>query len=293
MISMNRLDWKLSWRDERLLNQALQEDLSFPLLDVTTQTLFPSQDANVQVRIISKHPTAFVLAGMPIVQRLVEKFSYQGALQLEENFHDGDLVQPGEIILFLTGPQKIILMIERTLLNFVQHLSAIATTTRSFVDKVKHTQLKILDTRKTTPGFRHLDKYAVTCGGGVNHRDGLYDVILIKDNHIDALGGINKVLQQLPLDKKYSTIIEIRTIEELKIVLNNNTNKIDRVLLDNMNITDLKSCAELCKGKILTEASGNISLDNIVQVAETGVDYASVGRLTHSLSNIDLSMQVV
>ncbi len=286
-------EWQLSWRDERLLNQALQEDLSFPVFDVTTETLFPNQNNNVKVRVVSKHPTPFVLSGMPIVRRLVEKFSYAGKLQLEEKFQDGDLIQSGEVIFFLTGPNKIILMIERTLLNFVQHLSAIATTTRSFVDKVTHTQLKILDTRKTTPGFRHLDKYAVTCGGGVNHRDGLYDVILIKDNHIDALGGVEKVLQQLPAGKQYFTIIEIRNIEELKIILNNNANKIDRVLLDNMNLIELKECVTLCKGKILTEASGNISLDNIVEVAETGVDYASIGRLTHSLNSIDMSMQVV
>lgn len=285
--------WQLNWRDERLLNQALQEDLSFPAFDVTTETLFPNQNTDVKVRVVSKHPTPFVLSGMPIVRRLVEKFSYAGKLQLEGKFQDGDVVNPGEVIFFLSGPNKIILMIERTLLNFVQHLSAIATTTRSFVDKVKHTQLKILDTRKTTPGFRHLDKYAVTCGGGVNHRDGLYDVILIKDNHIDALGGVEKVLQQLPVEKKYFTIIEIRNIEELQIVLNNNAHKIDRVLLDNMNLIELKECVTLCKGKLLTEASGNICFDTIVQVAETGVDYASIGRLTHSLNSIDISMQVV
>lgn len=270
-----------------LIQLALQEDLGYPFFDLTTETLFANNDFPAQAKIISKHETPFVFCGTPLVNELLSNFPTVTA-----NFHinDGDLVSPGATVLNLQGSIKLLLQVERTLLNFIQHLSAVATTTHAFVTKVQHTKLKILDTRKTTPGFRRLDKYAVYCGGGVNHRIGLYDALLIKDNHIDALGGIPAVLERLPSEKKHHTVIEIRTQTELQQVLDHGLNKIDRVLLDNMSVSELRTCATLCQDKLPTEASGNVNLETIVPIAETGVDFASVGKLTHSFAHIDLSM---
>lgn len=281
---------QLSAIDEQLLQLALHEDLNFPFLDITTETLFSDQDFSGVAHLISKQESPFILCGIPVLEALLLEFPQ---IEYKTHYQDGDWVPFKAIILSLSGSIKSLLMLERTLLNFMQHLSAVATNTHTYVEKIKHTSLKILDTRKTTPGFRHLDKYAVQCGGGVNHREGLYDAILIKDNHIDALGGVAEVIKRLPVAKKYYTVIEIRTLTELKEVLNTGLNKIDRILLDNMNLVDLQACAELCHGKIATEASGNIDLESIVAVAKTGVDFASIGRLTHSFKNIDLSLQVI
>jgi len=281
--------WQLSSSDQQLLDLALAEDLNLPFCDITTETLFADRDFAIVATIISKHPTSFVACGMPVVQGLLKYFPQ---CKLTTSFQDGDIIKPGATLLSLQGPVKALLQLERTLLNFLQHLSAVATMTQIFVEKIKHTHTKILDTRKTTPGFRHLDKYAVFCGGGVNHRMGLYDALLIKDNHIDALGGIAQVLQRLPVQKQYETVIEIRTVAELQEVLQNGLAKIDRVLLDNMNLTQLCECAELCKNKIATEASGNVALTTVADIAATGVDFVSVGKLTHSISAIDLSMRM-
>lgn len=274
--------------DRDLLKLALKEDLGSLFKDVTSDVVFGDADFESTARIISKHPDSFILSGISLAKELAQTFS----VTMQSYFQDGDKVQPGEVVLMLQGSIKNLLMLERTLLNFLQSLSAIATQTKNFVDRVKHTKLKILDTRKTIPGMRYLSKYAVACGGGVNHRIGLYDAILIKDNHIDALGGVRAVLDRLPSTKKYHTVLEIRTLSELEIVLQYGLGKVDRVLLDNMNLAELKICVELCKNKIETEASGNVSLATIVAIAETGVDYVSIGKLTHSISNIDLSMQL-
>lgn len=286
------MSWQPSKEDEVLFQLALTEDLGTTFCDLTTELLFADSDTNASAYIISKHPQAFVLCGLPLAQTLLQQLP--GNCMLTTKREEGDIIQPGEIILSLEGSIKTLLMLERPLLNFLQHLSAIATTTSMFVEKIKHTSLKILDTRKTTPGFRHLAKYAVFCGGGVNHRAGLYDAVLIKDNHIDALGGIAKVLECLPILQSDSpaTIIEVRTYDELKQVLEHGLQKINRVLLDNMQLNELQMCTHLCKGKILTEASGNIDLTNILAIAETGVDYASIGKLTHSFKHIDLSMKM-
>lgn len=274
--------------DEQLLQLALNEDLGVPFLDITTQTLFGEHDFIAKARIISKHDVPFVLCGLPVVEKLAQYFAND--IVFSTLFKDGDILSAGETVLTLEGSIKTLLMLERTLLNFVQYLSAIASMTQKFVDRVKHTKLKILDTRKTVAGMRRLAKYAVSCGGGVNHRTGLYDAILIKDNHIDALGGIAPVLARLPTERKYDTVIEIRTLAELEIVLKQGLGKVSRVLLDNMNLAELRTCVELCENKIPTEASGNVTLDSIAAIAETGVDYVSIGKLTHSVTSIDLSM---
>lgn len=282
--------WQLSSLDEQVLQLALQEDLSTPFCDVTTETLLGERCLQAEAYIVSKHPEPFILCGTMLAKALLQRLP--DPCEINCLFQDRDRVTPGATVFQLRGSLKTLLMAERTLLNFLQHLSGIATTTRAFVDAVKHTALKILDTRKTTPGLRHLAKYAVACGGGVNHRFALYDVILIKDNHIDALGGTEKTLQALPEQKQFPTLIEVRTLQELDIVLKKGLHKIDRVLLDNMNLSELRASVDCCKGKIATETSGNITLASIVPLAETGVDYASIGALTHSFDHIDLSMRI-
>lgn len=282
--------WQLSLLDEQLLQLALREDLGTPFVDLTCKTLFTSGDYQTHAKVVSKHPVPFVFCGLLVVNALLHYFPETCVIKTD--LQDGQPVEPGATILQLEGSAQTIMMLERTLLNFIQHLSAIATQTAKYVTCIQHTATKILDTRKTTPGFRHLDKYAVFCGGGVNHRFGLYDAILIKDNHIDALGGIAAAINLLPDSKKHPTVIEVRTLAELEIVLTHGITKIDRVLLDNMTNSELKTCVDLCKGKLATEASGNISLANIAAIAATGVNYASVGSITHSAEHIDLSLRL-
>jgi nicotinate-nucleotide pyrophosphorylase (carboxylating) len=303
--------WQLNQIDQTLIELALTEDLGAPFCDLTTQALFPDNNKISRARIISKHSEPIVLCGLPVIKAVLNKFTDQS--QIQESYQDGQIVNPKETILTIEAPANYLLMAERTILNFLQRLCAVATLTKKFVDAVKHTSLKILDTRKTTPGYRHLEKYAVQCGGGVNHRMGLYDAMMIKDTHVDALGGMEQALMMLakntgdrrsPLPNTntivgatggrplpYNIIVEVRNIEELKIVLQYGRNKITRVLLDNMSPELMRECVALCKNIFPTEASGNISLDNIKTIAETGVDFASIGKLTHSAGSVDLSMK--
>lgn len=283
---------QLNQLDQTLLNLALTEDLGQPFYDATTDLLFADKTIPSQANIISKHPTEIVICGINVLQALFAKLPTP--TKIETAHQDGDILPNGEILLTLHGDCRSLLMIERTALNFLRHLSAIATLTKVFVDKVNHTSLKILDTRKTTPGMRHLEKYAVACGGGVNHRMGLYDAIMIKDTHIDLLGGIKKVMEKLLAKKtaiKLPVIIEIRDYQELEQVLAQGQGIVDKVLLDNMNMLELSKCVQACAGIFETEASGNINLNNIAEIAKTGVAYASIGMLTHSAGQVDLSMQ--
>lgn len=281
----------ISAADRALIKLALQEDLSMPFQDVTTANLFKDQTTIGRVKIISKHPEPIVMCGLPVVQTLLESFTSHFVLR--HIAAEGATVNTGEVLLRIEAPAYVLLMAERTILNFLQRLCAVATLTAKFVQAVQGTALKILDTRKTTPGMRHLEKYAVTCGGGVNHRMGLYDAIMVKDTHSALLGGIDKVLAALDeqLKEKYPVIIEVTSKQELEQVLKMGRNKVTRVLLDNMSLSELTACAALCKGIFQTEASGNISLENVYAIAQTGVDFASIGKLTHSAGSVDLSMQ--
>lgn len=284
--------WQPNIIDETLIDLALTEDLGTPYQDITTAFLFPEKNTeNATAKIISKHPMPIVVCGLPIVAAILNKFS--PACTLHPCVEDGHILLPGATFLVIEGPAHILLMAERTLLNFLQRLSAVASYTAQFVARVSGTGLKILDTRKTTPGFRHLEKYAVLCGGGVNHRLGLYDALMIKDTHIDLLGGMQKALAKLPqnITDQYPVIIEVRNQEELMIVCTEGRNKVSRVLLDNMSLDEMRACVNYCAGQIPTEASGNINLDNIRAVAETGVQFASIGCLTHSAGSVDLSMK--
>lgn len=285
------INWQLNTVDHDLLDLALLEDLSIPYSDVTTQAIFGDTKKSYAVQIISKADHEIVICGLALLPSLLQKLGEDWNLHL--NYHDGDTIKPGEQLLTIAGDANILLMAERTLLNFIRHLSAIATLTKRFVDLISQTNTKILDTRKTTPGMRHLEKYAVHCGGGVNHRMGLYDAYMVKDTHIDLAGGIEKALASIPdkAENSLPVIVEIRSIDELKTALTLGRNKITRVLLDNMSLEQLRNAVNLCNNIVETESSGNINLNTITAVAETGVDYASVGMLTYAAGQVDFSMK--
>ena len=277
--------------DKSIIQIALKEDLLASSKDVTTDCFAQFKTIPYQLSLISKHNTPIVLAGLSLMKEIFNHLNF--SVNIEFTCTDGDMVQPGGVIAVLTGEAAVLLFAERTILNFLRHLSGIATLTSQFVSAVSHTDLIILDTRKTTPGLRHLEKYAVTCGGGVNHRAGLYDAILLKDNHVDLVGGMSQALAHLPLLSTHDlpVIVEVRDEAELKVVMQEGIGKITRVLLDNMTLTQIKTCAKLAREQYETEASGDITLRNIKAIAETGVQYASVGALTHSAGQVDLSMQ--
>ena len=210
--------------------------------------------------------------------------------------NDGQLINPGDIVLEVEGDSQSILKAERLVLNCMQRMSGIATITSRIVEKLAGTKTKVLDTRKTTPGLRYLEKWAVRIGGGVNHRFGLYDMILIKDNHVDYSGGIKQAIEKaqqylINTNKKLDIEIEVRNLNELEQVLQ--TGGINRIMLDNFNFEDLRQAVKTIDGKFTTEASGGITIDNIREYAECGVDYISVGALTHSVKSLDLSLKAV
>ena len=283
--------WQLNNIDQKLIDLALEEDLGSPFLDVTTKTIFPGQSHAQQVEIISKSNDEIVICGLMLIPAIFKRFN--APIELKPTLRDGNILLPGEKLLTLSSDASVILMTERTLLNFLRHLSAIATLTKKFVDMIAKFNTKILDTRKTTPGQRHLEKYAVHCGGGVNHRMGLYDAFMVKDTHIDLAGGMKNALQKIPnkAQKLLPVIVEVRPLEELKTVVNLGRDKVTRVLLDNMTLDELRQSVSLCKNIFETESSGNINLETIVNIAKTGVDYASVGMLTYAAGQVDLSMK--
>jgi nicotinate-nucleotide pyrophosphorylase (carboxylating) len=209
---------------------------------------------------------------------------------------DGAEVKPKDIVLEVEGSVHSILKAERLVLNCMQRMSGIATNTNEVVDLLKGTNTQVLDTRKTTPGMRYLEKWAVRIGGGVNHRFGLYDMILIKDNHVDYSGGIRRAIENArhyigTLDKKIAIEIEVRNFDELEQVLL--TGGVDRILLDNFNFADLKQAVNMVEGRYITEASGGITVENAREYANCGVDYISIGALTHSVKCLDLSLKAV
>ena len=272
---------------DQLIATALDEDLGTPHCDATTSVLFPDETRMGEAHIISKDPRTMTFCGQALVSKI--------AADCVVNFYhqDGDRVATGDRIVTITGKQSQLLKIERVLLNFLRHLSGVASLTAQFVEKTQHTDMKILDTRKTTPGWRQLEKYAVHCGGGVNHRMGLYDAIMVKDTHIDMLGGFESFLVKMPelMAQSLSVIIEIGSLNELTRLLENGVLP-NRVLLDNMSLADMTTAVSWCQNKVETEASGNISLETVTAIATTGVDFASIGMLTHSAGNADLSMKV-
>jgi nicotinate-nucleotide pyrophosphorylase (carboxylating) len=235
-----------------------------------------------------------VLAG---VELAVEIFQVIDAnLKVNLFLAEGAKIKPGDIAFEVAGDAQSILKAERLVLNCMQRMSGIATKTREIVDLLSGTGTKVLDTRKTTPGMRYLEKWAVRIGGGVNHRIGLYDMILIKDNHVDYAGGIQAAITQaseyLARESKQLAIeIEVRNFEELDQVLQ--AGGVNRIMLDNFNTDNLRKAVKIIGGRYITEASGGITITNIRQYAECGVDYISVGALTHSVRSLDLSLKAV
>lgn len=217
-------------------------------------------------------------------------------LHVDVLIEDGASVKYGDIVLLVTGNTRSILAAERLVLNTMQRMSGIATTTSSVVKQLATTQTKVLDTRKTTPNLRFLEKWAVRIGGGVNHRFGLYDMILIKDNHVDYAGGISPAIKAAQKYLKKNNLnlqieIEVRNLQELQEVIN--LGGVDRILLDNFNFEELKRAVALVDGKFITEASGGITLENALQYAKCGVDFISMGALTHSVKSLDMSLKAV
>jgi nicotinate-nucleotide pyrophosphorylase (carboxylating) len=235
-----------------------------------------------------------MLAG---VELAVEIFNQvDNNLKVNIFLNDGAEIKPKDIAFEVEGDAQNILKAERLVLNCMQRMSGIATKTREIVDLLRGTNTKVLDTRKTTPGLRYIEKWAVRIGGGVNHRFGLYDMVLIKDNHVDYSGGIRQAIENThqyleKLGKKLAIEIEVRNLEELDQVLQ--TGGVNRILLDNFNFNDLCQAVNIIEGRFITEASGGITIDNIRQYAECGVDYISVGALTHSVKSLDMSLKAV
>ena len=221
---------------------------------------------------------------------VVKKFDPDATWTL--NKKDGDVCLKGDIVAVVKGKYRALLSSERTALNFLQRMSGIATKTDKFVKQLEGYNTKILDTRKTVPGHRVLDKYAVRIGGGINHRAGLYDMVLIKDNHIKLAGGIKSavIMVRKNIHNSMKVEVETSTISEVKEALEAG---VDIIMFDNMNVDEMKEAAIICKGKVLTEASGNVSIQNVRKIAETGVDYISVGELTHSVEALDISMKII
>lgn len=289
------MEWK-SKKIEAILEQALLEDKATS--DVTTAiTIDPTLLASATV--IAKQDC--VISGLGSIPRFLDIFARldkrnSGRYEVisHPEMFDGVRVKKGQAVAVIRHNARVILACERVILNLMQRMSGIATLTRQYVDAITGTSAKVLDTRKTVPGLRVLDKYAVRCGGGENHRLDLSDGILIKNNHISLGGGIEKVLQRAhELRGPGQTIdIEVRTFDELRLALDNGA---ESLLLDNMTPSEVKKAVGIIRergGKIPIEASGGIVLDNIRKYAQTGVDYISVGALTHSAVAVDLSMRI-
>jgi nicotinate-nucleotide pyrophosphorylase (carboxylating) len=266
---------------EALVRRALDEDLP----DITSQTIFDPGERG-RARFLVKQ--AGVLAGLALAEATFRAIEPEAGF--EARAKDGDAVEPGAVVAEASAAVITLLAGERTALNLMQRASGIATTTRRYVDAVRGTKAKIYDTRKTAPGLRALDKYAVRCGGGENHRLGLHDMFLIKNNHIDRAGSIGAAVERVRrrgLPQK--VMVEVRDLAELDEAL---ALRPDFILLDNMTNATMRAAVERVAGRVPLEASGGVTLDTVRAIAETGVDRISVGALTHSVKALDISMRI-
>ncbi|MGD1044388.1 MAG: carboxylating nicotinate-nucleotide diphosphorylase [Bacteroidota bacterium] len=267
-----------------IISRALEEDLGDG--DITTLSTVPIRSL-LKGTFTAKE--SGIIAGLEVVRETLKYLDPR--IKFTAHVSDGEYVARGTVLATVHGNGRAMLITERTALNFFQRMSGIATTTRLYVDAVRNTKAIIVDTRKTAPGLRLLDKWGVRIGGGQNHRFGLYDMALIKENHITAAGGITQAVARVrATDKKKRSIeIEVHTLDELHEALKLN---VDRILLDNMTLDRLHDAVWLTKGRTKLEASGNISLENVAAVAATGVDIISVGKLTHSVRALDISFLI-
>ncbi len=265
-----------------IILRALAEDIGDG--DVTTLSTVPAE-AMLEGTFIAKE--SGVVAGLEVIKLTFALLDER--VKLTTHVADGEVVQVKQVIATIKGPGQAILSGERVALNFLQRMSGIATLTHRFVEAVQGTKAMILDTRKTAPGLRLFDKWAVRIGGGQNHRIGLYDMVLIKDNHIAAVGNITETVARVRAeDKRQRPIeVEVKNLTELQEALEL---KVDRILLDNMTPHEMRQAVQLTAGRIPLEASGNVSLENVATIASTGVDYISTGMLTHSVKALDISL---
>ena len=280
MLSVNELE-------DRLIDLAFAEDIGDG--DHTTLCCIP-EDAMGKSHLLIKEDG--ILAGVEVAKRVFAKFD--STMQVEVLINDGTPVKKGDIAMVVTAKVRSLLQTERLMLNIMQRMSGIATMTNKYVERLKGTKTHVLDTRKTPPGLRMLEKQAVKIGGGMNHRIGLFDMILLKDNHVDFCGGItnaitrcHEYLKEKGLDLKIE--IEVRNFDELAEAMN--CGGINRIMLDNFSVADTKKAVDIVGGKFETESSGGITFDTIRDYAECGVDFISVGALTHSVKGLDMSFK--
>lgn len=273
--------------EDKLIDLAFAEDIGDG--DHTTLCCIP-EDAMGKSHLLIKEDG--ILAGVEVAKKVFDRFD--NTMKVEVLIGDGAEVKKGDIAMVVTGKVRSLLQTERLMLNIMQRMSGIATMTHKYVEKLKGTKTHVLDTRKTTPGMRMLEKQAVKIGGGMNHRIGLFDMILLKDNHVDFVGGITNAidrchayLKEKNLDLKIE--LEVRNFDELNQVLTHGG--VNRIMLDNFSVADTKKAVELIGGRYETESSGGITFDTIRDYAECGVDFISVGALTHSVKGLDMSFK--
>jgi len=267
-----------------VIDYSLKEDIGNG--DITTNSLIPI-DLQTKATMVAK--STGVIAGLALAEYVFRTLSAD--ITWKAFVNDGDKVSKGDILLEISGSYRALLTGERVALNFLQRMSGIATMTANYVDTLKDYKTKILDTRKTVPGLRLLDKYAVKMGGGTNHRIGLYDMVLIKDNHIKIAGGITNAVTQIKKNLPCGIKIEVETttIEEVKEAL---ATGVDIIMLDNMSNNTMADSVKIINGRAKVEASGNMTMERLKEVAATGVDFISIGALTHSVSAFDISMNI-
>ena len=259
--------------------------------DHTTLSSIPADAMGKQQLIIKEDG---ILAGVEVAKRIFNIFDPN--LKMTQFLKDGDVVKKGDIAFVVEGSVRSLLQTERLMLNIMQRMSGIATRTAGYVELLKGTNTRVLDTRKTTPGLRMLEKEAVKIGGGCNHRFGLFDMILLEDNHVDFAGGIKNAINRThdylnSIGKKLKIEIEVRSFDEIRQVLE--TGGVDRIMLDNFSVEDTRKAVEMIGGRFETESSGGITYDTIRSYAECGVDFVSVGALTHSVKSLDMSFKAV
>ena len=269
---------------DKIVEQALLEDIGTG--DITTEFILPS---DLKAKGIIKTSEEGVVAGLDIACLIFKKLDSE--IVFQEKIKDGTKVARGKVLAEISGSARTILKGERVALNFLQRMSGIATITSKFCQEVKDFPVRIVDTRKTTPGLRVLEKYAVLMGGGYNHRFGLYDAVLIKDNHIAVAGGIKSAVNSVRKQISHMIKIEIE-VENLSQLQEALEMKVDIVMLDNMDLETMKEAVKIVKGEALIEASGGITLKKVREIAQTGVDLISVGALTHSVKSLDIGMEI-
>lgn len=270
---------------EVLFDLAYAEDIGDG--DITTNNLIPPK-ANKTAILVAKETG--IVAGLPVAEMVFKKFDKN--VEWNEKVSDGSLINPGDVLVEFTGNYRALLTGERKALNFLQRLSGIATYAHLCMKEVEGTKVEILDTRKTLPGYRHLDKYAVRMGGASNHRFGLYDMVMIKDNHIQVAGGISQAVEAIRSKIPKSIKIEVETTD-LEMVKEAIEADVDIIMLDNMSSKQMAEAVQIINKRAKIEASGNMTLKRIRKVAGTGVDYISIGALTHSVKALDISQRII